>query len=220
MKSFTLLACSTLFVAAAQAQEVATFEFRFPDHTRRTVAIELFEGDAPATVANFKKLVDKGFYEGCVVHRAIPGSLVQMGDPLSKHSARDKVGTGGPGYTLPAEIRRKHAKGAISAARLGDTVNPQRRSNGSQFFVCLKPQSQLDGKYTVFGQVIQGLDVLELISNKPTDTNDYPIERIKISKTKLVDRSTLPAPTPATKPGAVPPGEGTKPSFWRRLWPF
>lgn len=220
MKLFALLACSVLAgFTAAHAEEVATFEFRFPDHTRRTVAIELFEGDAPATVANFKKLVHKGFYEGCAVHRAIPGTLVQMGDPLAKNRGRDKAGTGGPGYTLPAEIRRKHSKGAIAAARLGDTVNPQRRSNGSQFFVCLKPQPQLDGKYTVFGQVIQGLDVLELISNKPTDTNDYPIERIKISKTKLVDRSTLPAPTPATKPGAVPPGEG-KPSFWRKLWPF
>jgi peptidyl-prolyl cis-trans isomerase B (cyclophilin B) len=108
----------------------------------------------------------------------------------------------------------------VAAARLGDGVNPQRRSNGSQFFVCLKAQPQLDGKYTVFGQVIQGLDTLELISNKPADTNDYPVERIVIAKSKLVERSTLPSPKPTTKPGAVPPGEGKKPSFWRRLWPF
>jgi cyclophilin family peptidyl-prolyl cis-trans isomerase len=219
MKKLILLACLATF-AAARADEVVVFEFRFADRTRRTVAIELFDGQAPATVANFRKLVDKGYYEGCAVHRAIPGSLVQMGDPLSKRKARDKVGTGGPGYTLPAEVRRKHTKGALAAARLGDPVNPQRRSNGSQFYVCLKAQPQLDGKYTVFGQVIQGLDVLELISNKPADTNDYPVERIVIRKTKLVPREALPAPTPATKPGAVPPGEGKKPSFWRRLWPF
>jgi hypothetical protein len=67
--------------------------------------------------------------------------------------------------------------------------------------------------------VIQGLDVLELISNKPADTNDYPIERITVRSIKIVDRSTLPAPAPAVKPGTVPPGE-SKPSFWRRLWPF
>jgi peptidyl-prolyl cis-trans isomerase B (cyclophilin B) len=219
MKKLALLAFTTIAAATVCAEEVAVFEFRFADKTKRTVAIELFEDAAPATVANFKKLVNDGFYEGCTIHRAIPGSLVQMGDPLSKRKARDKTGTGGPGYTVPAEIRRKHTKGAIAAARLGDAVNPQRRSNGSQFYVCLKSQPQLDGKYTVFGQVIQGLDVLELISNKPADTNDYPIERIKIRKTTLVDRSTLPSPTPATKPGAVPPGEG-RPSFWRRMWPF
>jgi cyclophilin family peptidyl-prolyl cis-trans isomerase len=219
MKILALLAFTAASVAPALA-EVAVIEFRFADKTKRTVAIELFEGDAPGTVANFKKLADKGFYDGCAVHRAIPDSLVQMGDPLSKKKSRDKVGTGGPGYTLPAEIRRKHIKGAVAAARIGDTVNPQRRSNGSQFYVCLKSQSQLDGKYTVFGQVIQGLDVLELISNKPADTNDYPVERIVIRDIKFVDRSTLPAATPAVKPGAVPPGEGPKPSFWRRLWPF
>jgi peptidyl-prolyl cis-trans isomerase B (cyclophilin B) len=220
MKIPALLALSAITATLACAEEVAVFELRFADKTKRTVAIELFEDAAPATVANFKKLVDDGFYEGCTIHRAIPGSLVQTGDPLSKKKSRDKTGTGGPGYTLPAEIRRKHGKGAVAAARLGDAVNPQRRSNGSQFYVCLKGQPQLDGKYTVFGQVIQGLDVLELISNKPADTNDYPIERIRIRNTKLVDRSTLPAPTPATKPGAVPPGEGKPPSFWRRLWPF
>ncbi len=217
MKIIALLALTT---ATACADEVALIEFRFADKSRRTVAIELFEGDAPATAANFKKLAEDGFYDGCSIHRAIPDSLVQTGDPLSRKKSREKVGTGGPGYTLPAEIRRKHSKGAIATARLGDAVNPQRRSNGSQFYFCIKPQPQLDGKYTVFGQVIQGMDVLQLISNKPADTNDYPIERIRIKSIKIVDRSTLPAPAPATKPGAVPPGEGPKPSFWRRLWPF
>ena len=222
MKKSILLTClAFLFVClGARAEEVAVLEFRFADKTRRTVVIELFEGEAPGTVANFKKLIGDGYYNGCAVHRAIPGSLVQMGDPLSRKKARDKVGTGGPGYTLPAEIRRRHGKGAVAAARLGDAINPQRRSNGSQFFVCLKAQPQLDGKYTVFGQVISGLDVLELISNKPTDTNDYPVERVVLRKVSVAQRESLPKPAPATKPGEVPPGEGPRPSFWRRMWPF
>jgi cyclophilin family peptidyl-prolyl cis-trans isomerase len=146
---------------------------------------------------------------------------VQLGDPLSKKkSTREKAGTGGPGYTVPSEIRRKHTKGAVAAARLPDNVNPQRHSNGSQFYVCLLPQPKLDGQYTVFGNVIRGMDVLELISNKPTDTNDSPSERIEVRRIKIVPRESLPAQVPATKPGAVPPGEGPKPSFWRRLWPW
>ncbi|MEQ1851187.1 MAG: peptidylprolyl isomerase [Chthoniobacteraceae bacterium] len=109
---------------------------------------------------------------------------------------------GAASENIAAEIRRRHTKGAVAAARLGDKVNLQRRSNGSQFYVCLSPQSQLDGKYTVFGNVIQGLDVLEMISNKPTDTNDYPIERIILRKVTIVPREKLPQPVAPAKPGA------------------
>lgn len=216
MKKLILLAAIT---ATACADDVALLEFRFGDSTRRTVAIELFRDTAPATVANFEKLARDGFYKGCAVHRAIPGTLVQTGDPLSKKKKRDKVGTGGPGYTLPPEIRRKNTKGAVAAARLPDKVNPQRRSNGSQFYICLQPQPQLDGQYTVFGNVIAGLDVLELISNKPSDTNDYPVERITLRSVKIVPRESVPKAEPATTPGTVPPGEGRKP-WYRRLWPW
>ena len=215
MKKLILLALATTL----RADDVALLELRFEDRVTRTVAIELREKDAPATVANFKKLANDGYYNGCAIHRAIPSGIVQTGDPLSKKSSRDKVGTGGPGYTLPAEIHAKHSKGAVAAARLGDAVNPQRRSNGSQFYICLSTQAQLDGKYTVFGNVIQGLDVLELISEKPTDTNDYPIERIELRHVKIIPREKLPTPAPATKPGTVPPGEGKRP-FWRKLWPW
>jgi peptidyl-prolyl cis-trans isomerase B (cyclophilin B) len=214
-----LLLSIILTTGSAFADEIAVFELRFADKTTRTFAVELYEKDAPATVANFKKLVDDGFYKGCAAHRAIPGKIVQMGDPLTRKKSRDKAGTGGPGYTLPAEIRRKHTKGAIATARLSDKVNPQRRSNGSQFYVCLSAQPQIDGQYTVFGNVIQGLDVLELISNKPADTNDYPVERITIRKTTLIQREQIPAAKPASKPGEIPPGE-SKPSFWRRIWPW
>lgn len=216
MKKLILLVIAT---APACAEDVALLEFRFADDTTRSVAIELAREAAPGTVGNFEKLAKKRFYKGCAVHRAIPGTLVQVGDPLSKRKKRDKVGTGGPGYTLPAEIRLKHTIGSVAAARLPDKVNPQRHSNGSQFYFCLSPQPQLDGKYTVFGKVIRGLDVVELISNKATDTNDYPIERIVLRSVKMVPRESLPAPQPATKPGAIPPGEGAKP-WYKKLWPW
>ena len=138
--------CAVSLCTAARADDVALLEIKFDDGTIRQVAIEFYEKDAPGTVANFKKLAEKGFFKGCAFHRAIPTAIVQTGDPLSKKKDRSAVGTGGPGYTLPAEIRRRHTKGAVAAARIGDKVNPQRRSNGSQFYVCISPQPQLDGK--------------------------------------------------------------------------
>ncbi len=189
MKSFLFLACLSV---TAIADDVALLEFRFHgDKTARTVAIEFYEGDAPQTVANFKKLAHDGFYKGCAVHRAIPNTLVQTGDPLSKKSDRTKVGTGGPGYTLSAEIRRKHTKGAVAAARLPDKINPQRQSNGSQFYFCITPQPAFDGKYTVFGNVIKGMDVLERIAALPADPNDYPVDRVELRRVKIVPRESL-----------------------------
>jgi peptidyl-prolyl cis-trans isomerase B (cyclophilin B) len=217
MKTLLLLALAT---ATLRADEVALLEFRFADKSTRSAAIEFYADAAPFTVENFKKLAREGFYNGCAVHRAFPSTLVQMGDPLSKKKDRANIGTGGPGYTLPAEIRRKHSKGAVAAARLPDRVNPQRRSNGSQFYICLTPQPKLDGQYTVFGNVIQGMDVLDLISNKATDTNDYPVERIELRRVEIVPRESLPQPIAAVTPGMVPPGETVKRPLWRRIWPW
>ena len=219
MKKLLPLLLIPALVAAVRADDVALLDIRFEDGTKREVAIELFEKDAPETVANFKKLAKKGFYKGCAFHRAIPSAIVQTGDPLSKKSDRSAVGTGGPGYTLAPEIRRKHSKGAVAAARLSDKVNPQRRSNGSQFYVCISPQPQLDGKYTVFGNVIRGLDVLEAISNRSADTNDYPMERITLKKVSLIPREKLPAEPGTAQPAAPAPGTEKK-SFWSKLWPF
>ena len=213
-----LLALCAVFSApcAARADDVALLEIKFEDGTVRQAAIEFYEKDAPATVANFKKLAEKGFYKGCAFHRAIPTAIVQTGDPLSKKKDRSAVGTGGPGYTLAPEIHRRHTKGAVAAGRIGDKVNPQRRSSGSQFYVCISPQPQLDGKYTVFGNVIRGLDVLESISNRSADTNDYPIERIILKKVSIIPREKLLSPTAAPKPGAT----AEKKPLLRRLWPF
>ena len=183
MHSFLFLAC----LATTALADVAVLEFRFPgEKALQTVHIDLRETDAPRTVANFKKLADDGFYKGCAIHRAIPSTLVQVGDPLSKKTDRSKVGTGGPGYTLPAEIRAKHIKGAVAAARLPDKVNPQRQSNGSQFYICLTPQPALDGKHTVFGNVIKGLEVLQRISELPADPNDYPTDRVELRRVKII----------------------------------
>lgn len=177
------------YLATTALADVAVLEFRLPgEKATQSVHIELRESDAPKTVANFKKLAEAGFYKGSAFHRAIPGTLVQVGDPLSKKSAREKVGTGGPGYTLPAEIRAKHTKGAVAAARLPDKVNPQRQSNGSQFYICLSPQPALDGKHTVFGNVTKGLEVLQRISELPTDPNDNPTDRVELRRVTILSQ--------------------------------
>ncbi len=151
----------------------------------QVVTITLFDQDAPATVENFRKLVARKFYKGLAVHRIIPETLVQMGDPFSRKSDRSRTGTGGPGYTLPAEIRRKHVRGAVAMAALPPLLNPSRASNGSQFYVVLRPEPDLDKDYTVFGQVTGGLDFLDSISRRGRDTNDYPLEQVEIRSIEL-----------------------------------
>ena len=144
------------------------------------VTIELFDKDAPLTVENFKALVKKKFYNGLAVHRIIPETLIQMGDPLSRKNDRSRTGTGGPGYTLTAEIHRKNVRGSVAMAALPPSLNPARYSNGSQFYILLRPQPELDKDYTVFGQVTSGLEFLDSISRRGRDTNDYPLEGVAI----------------------------------------
>lgn len=155
---------------------------------KESVMIELFPNDAPQTVVNFTDLCDSGFYNGLAFHRAIEGFLVQTGDPLtSDESAREKWGTGGEAKSIPAEIKRPHRVGAVAMARRADSVNPQRRSNGSQFYVTLGNYGTIDGKYTVFGQVVSGLEVLKRISIMPVDANDCPVARIEVKSIKVID---------------------------------
>ena len=122
------------------------------------IVIDLYEQQAPKTVANFKKLAREGFYNGLSFHRVVPNFVVQGGDPQGN-------GTGGPGYTLEAEIdtNLKHLTGTVATARKGDRVNPEKRSSGSQFYICLAPQPHLDGGYTIFGQVVEGMDAVRKI---------------------------------------------------------
>jgi peptidyl-prolyl cis-trans isomerase B (cyclophilin B) len=167
--------------AATVGPEVAVMQIKVgKERDFQQVVIGLYDDAAPATVANFKELCRKRFYNGMRFHRAFPSTLVQTGDPKSRHGAADRSGTGGPGYTIPAEIGRSHVRGTVAMARLPDPINPSKASNGSQFYVCLTPLPKLDGKYTVFGEVLEGLDVLDFISNQPTDSNDFPLAKIVI----------------------------------------
>lgn len=140
------------------------------------IEIELRPDKAPQTVANFLKLVDSGFYNNLTFHRIIPGFVIQGGDP-------EGTGRGGPGYTIPAEITDlKHTKGAVAMARLPDQVNPEKRSSGSQFYICLDKQPHLDNAYTVFGYVVNGMDVVEKIGRVKTGPGDRPEKPVYMKK--------------------------------------
>jgi len=181
LAAFTVLAAGRV----ASAGE-AVIHFQVGDSKEDTlVTIQLLDKDAPVAVENFKRLVAKKFYNETTVHRIIPETLVQMGDPLSRKNDRSTTGTGGPGYTLPAEIHRKHVRGAVAMAALPPLLNPSRASNGSQFYVVLRPQPDLDKDYTVFGQVTSGLEFFDSISRRGRDTNDYPLEKVTIRMIEL-----------------------------------
>ena len=180
-------------VAGVQAQtlgpDVAVIQIQVgKEKQTQQVVIGLYDQAAPLTVANFKLLAGKKFYNGLRFHRVFPSTFVQTGDPKSRWGDTETTGTGGPGYTVPAEIGRKHVRGAVAAARLPDNINPAKASNGSQFYVCLSPLPKLDGKYTVFGEVLEGLDVLDAISNQPTDSNDFPLAKIVIKSITIQPR--------------------------------
>lgn len=185
-----LLAAVSFAVAAPIGPEVAVMEIKVgKEKQTRTVVFGFYDEDAPITVANFKELARKRYYDGLKFHRVFPGSFVQAGDPRTRWYKRsDKVGTGGPDYTLPAEIKLKHLRGSIAMSRLPNNINPSKASNGSQFYVCLEPLPKLDGEYTVFGEVLEGLDILDEISNFPTNSNDFPLANVVIKSIKIVPR--------------------------------
>jgi len=153
------------------------------DTTLGRIVIEFDDIAAPKTCENFRKLVTDGFYNHTVFHRIIPNFIIQGGDPNSKGDDRGSYGQGGPGYTLPAEIKLPHDRGSVAMARLPDSVNPQRESNGSQFYICVVDCPSLDNAYTVFGHIIKGLDVVNRIANQPRDSRDNPIKRIEMEVT-------------------------------------
>ncbi|HUF29593.1 MAG TPA: peptidylprolyl isomerase [Gemmatimonadaceae bacterium] len=135
----------------------ATFET-----DRGTIVAELFDKDAPATVANFEKLANDGYYDGTAFHRVIDGFVVQGGDPLSKEPGNPRVGTGGPGYTIKCETAKnphKHEVGSLSMAHAG------KDTGGSQFFMVLSEANarHLNGVHTVFGKITEGLDAMKKI---------------------------------------------------------
>jgi len=202
---FSVLAIC-LFAACSPKQELYLIE---TDHG--TMTVKLYDS-TPQHRDNFKKLVADSYYDDLLFHRVIKGFMVQGGDPNSRGAAPGaRLGGGGPGYTIPAEIGAKHFKGALSAARQGDAVNPQKASSGSQFYVVQgkKASAQeldqmaarkkitytaedksrymevggtpfLDNDYTVFGEVVEGLEVIDKIANVQTAPGDRPVTDVKM----------------------------------------
>lgn len=150
------------------------------------ISLILFN-QTPKHKENFLKLAKEGFYDGTTFHRVIDDFMIQGGDPNSKDDDPTNDGIGGPGYTVPAEFvpELTHIKGALAAARKGDRVNPEKASSGSQFYIVENEEGShfLDTKYTVFGQVIKGMEVVEKIAEVEKDGRDRPKEDIKITIT-------------------------------------
>jgi cyclophilin family peptidyl-prolyl cis-trans isomerase len=159
--------------------------------SKGNIVAELYP-DTPLSDNNFVTLAKDGFYDGLTFHRVEPGFVVQGGDPVGD-------GSGGPGYTIPAEIKHNHPRGALAWARNSDQVNPKRDSSGSQFYITLADSPFLDGAYTSFGYVVQGMDVVDKIAMGDT------IQRIDIS---TADVSRLPTPSPTPAPNAPAPADG------------
>ena len=138
------------------------------------IVIEL-AGDMPITAGNFEKLVKEGFYDGVIFHRIIPGFMIQGGDP-------DGTGLGGPGYTIKDEFSddNKNNRGTLSMANAGPDTG------GSQFFINLVDNTFLDSKHPVFGKVVEGMDIVDLIAKVETDSQDKPLEEIKIIKAEII----------------------------------
>lgn len=152
----------------------AIIETKFGD-----IELKFFPDVAPGHVNNFMELAKKGFYDGTTFHRVIPGFMIQGGDPNSKDHDKSMHGMGSPGYTIKAEFNDKpHKRGIVSMARSSDPD-----SAGSQFFICMADASFLDGKYTVFGEVVSGMDAADKIVNQPRDKRDNPNERIEMKVT-------------------------------------
>ena len=147
------------------------------------IELKFFPDVAPGHVNNFIELAKKGFYDGTTFHRVIPGFMIQGGDPNSKDHDKSKHGMGSPGYTIKAEFNDKqHKRGILSMAR---SSNPD--SAGSQFYICVADAFFLDGKYTVFGEVVSGMDVADKIVSQPRDKRDNPDERIEM-KVKITEK--------------------------------
>ena len=195
--------------------------------TTEGIIILRLSDSTPLHRDNFIRLVKSKFYDSVLFHRVIPGFMIQAGDPLSKSSVQGQaLGSGGPGYTIPAEFRKTlfHRKGMLAAARMGDNVNPQKESSASQFYIVqgrtftdheldsvqrvrlggyqlpsghrevyrtFGGTPQLDQNYTVFGEVVKGLDVLDRIASATTSKakdRDRPLKDIRITKARLIKR--------------------------------
>lgn len=160
--------------------EIAIIETKFG-----SIKFKLFPDIAPKHCAVFKMLANSGFYNGITFHRVIPGFMIQGGDILSRDNIAGNEGTGNPGFTVPAEFSKKsHKRGIVSAARRGDSIN----SASSQFFICHADSPYLDGQYSIFGEVIEGMDVVDKIANVPVNNPQTarPIEDVMMQRVRVI----------------------------------
>ena len=157
-------------------EEIAVINTKFGQ-----MKIRFFENDAPNHVQNFKNLAKQGFYNNTTFHRVIPGFMIQGGDPNTKDDDRLNDGLGGPGSTVRAEFNsHSHQRGIVSMARSSDP-----NSAGSQFFICVAPATFLDKQYTVFGEVVSGMEVADKIVSVPRDPQDNPLEKVDMTVTVM-----------------------------------
>ena len=191
-KAEQALADSLAAVAAEQSKAVQARIDALPEEpvfdiitNMGTIKVKLYSG-TPKHRENFAKLAFSKYYDAIIFHRVINGFMIQGGDPLTKDIYADpaKYGTGGPDYTIPAEFvpEYTHKKGALAAARRGDAANPLKESSGSQFYIVQNESTcaQLDGNYTVFGQTVEGFDVIDKIAAVETNNRDCPVTPVKI----------------------------------------
>ena len=191
-KAEQALADSLAAVAAEQSKAVQARIDALPEEpvfdiitNMGTIKVKLYSG-TPKHRENFAKLAFSKYYDGIIFHRVINGFMIQGGDPLTKDIYADpaKYGTGGPDYTIPAEFVPEYTqkKGALAAARRGDAANPLKESSGSQFYIVQHERTcaQLDGNYTVFGQTVEGFDVIDKIAAVETNNRDCPVTPVKI----------------------------------------
>ena len=182
--------------------------------THGTMKLRLYS-QTPKHRENFVKLVKEKYYDGIRFHRVIEGFMIQAGDPFSKDTALvNRWGTGGPDYTIPAEFipEYTHKKGAIAAARKGDMANPRRASSGSQFYIVHDENAclHLDGQYTIFGEVVDGLEVIDRIAGVETDYYDRPVDDVFIRSIKKV---TVKKEEPKRKQVEPAAGNSSEPSI-------
>jgi peptidyl-prolyl cis-trans isomerase B (cyclophilin B) len=166
-------------MAEAGSTTKATISVASKGQALGDIVLKFFPDVAPGHVKNFTDLAKKGFYNGTTFHRVIPGFMIQGGDPNSKNPDRSMHGMGGPGHKVKAEFNSKpHKRGIVSMARSNDPD-----SAGSQFFICVADANFLDWQYTVFAEVVTGMDVADKVVSMKRDGNDNPFERVEMTVT-------------------------------------
>ena len=223
MASFASVSCSSCTscsqqdAASNETTEMENTQIVEPEFdivtTHGTMRIKLYN-KTPKHRDNFKKLVAEKYYDDIRFHRVIEGFMIQAGDPFSRDTSMIAMwGQGGPDYTVPAEFVNEywHKKGALAAARKGDMANPTKASSGSQFYIVHDENAclHLDGQYSIFGEVIHGLDVIDKIAAVPVDRMDRPYEDVKIITVKPVVTEPEPSVEPSDS-AAVKPSEPTE----------